>query len=123
MNDAQHPVKFRNSKYNLLELNDKYFYAFNDSKDKKKILDCQTLPEKYFGLPEFSTRRYQILQMGGRSPSLHPCFLRLWLNPNKHNYFNKLFGFKNVLFSNSHPFYLASQRLDCFNLHEIVLIL
>ena len=34
----------------------------------KKFLDCQTLPEKYFGLPEFSTRQYQILQMGGRSP-------------------------------------------------------
>ena len=38
--------------------------------NKKKCLDCQTLPEKYFGLPEFSTRRYQILQMGGRLP---PC--------------------------------------------------
>ena len=37
----------------------------------KKFLDCQTLPEKYFGLPEFSTRRYQILQMGGRLPP--PC--------------------------------------------------
>ena len=35
---------------------------------KKNFLDCQTLPEKYFGLPEFSTRRYQILQLGGRSP-------------------------------------------------------
>ena len=43
----------------------------------KKFLDCQTLPEKYFGLPEFSTRQYQILQMGGRSPPLHPCLLRL----------------------------------------------
>ena len=34
----------------------------------KKFLDCQTLPEKYFGLPKFLTRRYQILQMEGRSP-------------------------------------------------------
>ena len=45
----------------------------------KKFLDCQTLPEKYFGLPEFSTRRHQLLQMGGRSPPLPPCLLRLWL--------------------------------------------
>ena len=46
----------------------------------KKFLDCQTLPEKYFGLPEFLTRRYQILQMGGRSPPLLPCLLRLCLS-------------------------------------------
>ena len=46
----------------------------------KKFLDCQTLPEKYFGLPEFLMRRYQILQIGGRSPPLHPCLLRLWLS-------------------------------------------
>ena len=45
----------------------------------KIFLDCQTLPEEYFRLPEFSTRQYQILQMGGRSPPLHPCLLRLWL--------------------------------------------
>ena len=62
-----------------VEVNDKYFCAFNDSKDLKKFLDCQTLPKKYFGLPEFSTRRYQILQMGGRSPPLLPCLLRLCL--------------------------------------------
>ena len=37
------------------------------------------LPEKYFGLPKFLTRRYQILQMGGRSPPLPPCLLRLCL--------------------------------------------
>ena len=33
-----------------------------------KILDCQTLPEKYFGLPKFLIQRYQILEMEGRSP-------------------------------------------------------
>ena len=38
----------------------------------KKFLDCQTLPEKYFGLPEFSTQQYQILQMGGRLPPPAP---------------------------------------------------
>ena len=35
---------------------------------QKKFLDCQTLPEKYFGLPKFLIRRYQILEMEGRSP-------------------------------------------------------
>ena len=52
------------------------FVHLTIQKIKKK--DCQTLPEKYLGLPEFSTRRYQILKMGGRSPPLHPCLLRLW---------------------------------------------
>ena len=55
-----------------VELNDKYFCAFNDSKDKKKFLDCQTLPKKYFGLPEFLMQRYQILHMGGRLPPSPP---------------------------------------------------
>ena len=38
----------------------------------KNFLDCQTLPEKYFGLPEFLTRQYQILQMGEQSPPPAP---------------------------------------------------
>ena len=63
----------------FVELNDKYFCAFNDSKDKKNVLDCQTLPEKYFGLPEFSTRRYQFYKWeGGRPPApLFPTPMRI----------------------------------------------
>ena len=36
------------------------------------------MPEKFFTVPEFLTRHLQILQMGERSPSLHPCLLQLW---------------------------------------------
>ena len=49
---------------------EKYFQGLNNSKDQNYCSSIQIMPKKYFTMPEFLTRHFQILQMGRRSP---PC--------------------------------------------------
>ena len=89
MNDAQHPVKFRNSKTDIkliqffsklmiqaVELNDKYFCAFNDSKNKKKFKLSKTA-RKIFQVARIFDATLSNFTNGRAIAPLPPCLLRL----------------------------------------------